>query len=82
MNPIVGSQKQSEELVASLLSQFESDRAGIWQTEIFGRTLNDLVREGMRGKLQRMPEDVRAKLREALEKIINEGTGGMICIML
>ena len=82
VNPIVGSQKQSEELVASLLSQFESDRAGIWQTEIFGRTLNDLVREGMRGKLQRMPEDVRAKLREALEKIINEGTGGMICIML
>ena len=82
INPIVGSQKQSEELVKSLQEAFESDREGIWETEIFGKTLNDLVREGMSGKLQRMPEDVRAKLREALEKIINEGSGGMICIML
>ena len=82
INPIVGSEKQSEELVKSLQSAFEADREGIWDTEIFGKTLNDLVREGMSGKLLRMPEDVRAKLREALEKIINEGTGGMICILL
>lgn len=82
VNPIVGSEKQSGELVRSLLDQFENNREGIWETEIFGKTLNDLVREGMSGKLLRMPEDVRAKLREALEKIINEGSGGMICIML
>lgn len=82
VNPIVGSEKQSEELVKSLMDEFEHNREGIWETEIFGKTLNDLVREGMSGKLLRMPEDVRAKLREALEKIINEGSGGMICIML
>ena len=82
INPIVGSEKQSEELVKSLQGAFETDREGIWETEIFGKTLNDLVREGMNGKLQRMPEDARLKLRLALEKIINEGSGGMICILL
>ena len=82
VNPIIGAQKQSEELVESLKAQFEGDRDGIWDTEIFGKTLNELVREGVSGKLSRLPEDARAKLREALEKIINEGTGGMICILL
>ncbi len=82
INPIVGSEQQSQELVNALREAFDSDRDGIWETEIFGKTLNDLVREGMSGKLQRMPEDVRAKLREALEKIINEGGGGVICILL
>ena len=82
VNPIVGTEKQSQELVESLRQAIEDDCGRIWETEIFGKTLNDLVREGMNGKLQRMPEDVRAKLRLALEKIINEGSGGMICIML
>lgn len=82
VNPIIGTQKQSEELVNSLKGEFESDRSGIWDTEIFGKTLNELVREGVSGKLARLPEDARAKLRESLEKIINEGTGGMICILL
>ena len=82
VNPIIGQQKQSEELVESLRAQFAGDREGIWDTEIFGKTLNELVREGVSGKLSRLPEDVRAKIRDALEKIINEGTGGMICILL
>ena len=82
VNPIVGTEKQSEELVKYLLSGFENDRAGIWETEIFGKSLSDLVREGLASKLTRMPEDVRMKLQEALKKIINEGTGGMICILL
>lgn len=82
VNPIIGSQKQSEELVDNLRAQFNGDREGIWDTEIFGKTLNALVREGISGKLARLPDDARAKLREALEKIINEGTGGMICILL
>ena len=82
VNPIIGQQKQSEELVESLKAQFAGDREGIWDTEIFGKTLNELVREGVSGKLSRLPEDVRAKIRDALEKIINEGTGGMICILL
>ena len=66
----------------SLLSEFESNRTGIWETEIFGKSLNDLVREGMSSKLTRMPEDVRMKIQESLQKIINEGNGGMICILL
>ncbi len=82
VNPFVGSQSQSEALAASLREQLAGDGEGIWETEIFGKTLDELVRDGMNGKLQRMPEEVRGKLREALEKIINEGGGGMICIML
>ena len=82
VSPIVGTEKQSEELVQSLLSEFESNRTGIWETEIFGKSLNDPVREGMSSKLTRMPEDVRMKIQESLQKIINEGNGGMICILL
>ena len=82
VNPIVGAESQSRELADRLSEQLAEDAEGVWETEIFGRTLNELVRDGMNGKLARMPEDVRGKLREALEKIINEGSGGMICIML
>ena len=82
VNPIIGEQKQAEELVDNLKAEFNGNRDGIWETEIFGKTLNDLVREGIGGKLSRLPEDARAKLREALEKIVNEGAGGMICILL
>ncbi len=82
VSPVVGTEKQSEELVRYLLSEFENNRAGIWETEIFGKSLNELVREGLSNKLTRMPEDVRSKIQEALKKIINEGNGGMICILL
>ena len=82
VSPIVGTEKQSEELMQYLMSEFENNRAGIWDTEIFGKSLNDLVREGLAGKLARMPEDVRMKMQESLKKIINEGSGGMICILL
>jgi len=82
VSPIVGTEKQSEELVKYLLSEFESDSSGIWDTEIFGKSLNDLVREGLSTKLMRMPDDVRLNIQSALSKIINEGSGGMICILL
>jgi stage IV sporulation protein A len=82
VSPIVGTEKQSEELVQYLLSGFEGDKSGIWSTEIFGKSLDDLVREGLSTKLTRMPEDVRMKIQESLQKIINEGNGGMICILL
>jgi len=82
VSPIVGTEKQSEELMRNLLDEFESDRGGIWQTEIFGKSLNELVREGMSSKLTRLPEDVQQNLASALSKIINEGNGGMICILL
>lgn len=82
VSPIVGTEKQSEELVHSLLSQFESDPASIWESNIFGKSLYDLVNDGLHNKLSRMPEESRNKLRETLQRIINEGSGGLICIIL
>ena len=82
VSPIVGTEKQSEELVEHLLREFENEPDKIWETNIFGKSLNELVREGLSGKLTMMPEDVRQKMQEALQKIINEGNGGMICILL
>ncbi|MBQ6164849.1 MAG: stage IV sporulation protein A [Clostridia bacterium] len=80
--PVVGSESQSEELVKYLLKEFEEDPAKIWQSNIFGTSLNDLVNEGLRAKLNHMPEDARYKLRETLEKIINDGCNGLICFIL
>nr|WP_297172407.1 stage IV sporulation protein A [uncultured Agathobaculum sp.] len=82
VSPIVGTEKQSEELVHYLLSEFEEQPEKIWDTNIFGKSLNDLVREELSHKLSRMPDDARGKIRETLEKIINESAGGLICIIL
>ena len=82
VSPIVGSEKQSEELVRYLLSEFEVDPTKIWESNIFGKSLHELVNEGLRNKLDKMPEDAQLKLQETLQKIINEGSGGLICIIL
>jgi len=82
ISPIVGSEKQSEELVSYLLSEFEEAPDKIWQSNIFGKSLSELVNEGLNNKLYRMPEDARGKLQQTLERIINEGAGGLICIIL
>ena len=82
VSPIVGSEKQSEELVNYLLSEFENDPIKIWESNIFGKSLHELVNEGLQNKLYKMPEDAQAKLQETLERIINEGSGGLICIIL
>ena len=82
VSPIVGSEKQSEEMIHYLLQEFEGDIKKIWQSNMFGKSFHELVNEDLQGKLMRMPEDVRVKLRETLERIINEGTGGLICIIL
>ena len=82
VSPIVGSEKQSEELVNYLLSNFEDDPAKIWESNIFGRSLHELVNEGLQTKLAKMPVDAQAKLQETLERIVNEGSGGLICIIL
>lgn len=82
VSPIVGSEKQSEELVNYLLSEFESDPQKIWESNIFGKSLHELVNEGLQNKLCRMPEDAQMKLQETLERIVNEGSGGLICIIL
>lgn len=82
VSPIVGSEKQSEELVNYLLSGFESDPKKIWESNIFGKSLHELVNEGLQTKLSKMPEDAQIKLQETLERIVNEGSGGLICIIL
>ena len=80
--PIVGSESQSEELIKYLLKEFEENPSEIWKSNIFGTSLHELVNEGLHNKLYRMPADARAKLQETLERIINEGCSGLICIIL
>ncbi len=82
VSPIVGSEKQSEELVNYLMQEFEGNPTDIWKTNIFGKSLHELVNEGLQNKLYKMPEDAQCKLQETLERIINEGSGGLICIIL
>lgn len=82
VNPIVGSEKQSEDLVMYLLQEFEEDPIKIWESNIFGKSLHELVNEGLHTKLSRMPSDARMRMQETLERVINEGCSGLICIIL
>lgn len=82
VSPIVGSEKQSEEMIQYLLQEFEGDTRKIWQSNIFGKSFHELVSEDLHTKVKRMPEEAREKLRETLQCIINEGSGGLICIIL
>ena len=82
VSPIVGSEKQSEDLVMYLLKEFEEDPTKIWDSNIFGKSLHELVNEGLRTKLSRMPGEARLRLQETLERVINEGCSGLICIIL
>ena len=80
--PIVGSEKQGEDLCNYLMNQFEDDPTEIWNTNMFGKSLHDLVKEGMTGKISSMPKDAQCKIRKTLTKIVNENKGGVICILL
>lgn len=82
VSPAVGSERQSEELVQYLMKEFEGDAGRIWQSNIFGKSLHELVTEGLNAKLNHMPDEARNKLRETIQRIINEGSGGLICIIL
>ncbi len=82
ITPIVGSEAQSEELVSYLLKEFEESPSKIWDSNIFGKSLHELVNEGMHNKLYRMPQDAREKIRATIERIINDGCNGLICIIL
>ena len=82
VTPIVGSEQQSEELVTYLLKEFEESPNKIWDSNIFGKSVSDLVNEGLHNKLCRMPEKARLKVGETVEKIINDGCNGLICIIL
>jgi len=82
LTPIIGTEKQCEELVRYMLNEFEENPEKIWGSEIFGKSVSDLVREGIQNKLQRMPENAQVKLQETVQRIVNDGSGGLICIII
>lgn len=82
ISPIIGSEQQSEDLVKYLLGEFENNKKGIWETNMFGVSLNSLVKEDLNNKLGSMPQDVRNKLRKTISRIVNEGKGGVLCVLL
>ena len=82
VSPIVGTEKQSEDLVMYLLSEFEDDPVKIWDSNIFGKSLHELVNEGLHTKLSRMPSDARNRIQETIERVINEGCNGLVCIII
>ena len=82
ISPIVGSEKQSEELISYFNEQMQDDPSKLWELNMFGKSMHDMVKEGLQSKLYRMPNDAQVKLQETLQKIINEGSGGLICILL
>ena len=82
LSPTVGSEQQGEELIKNLLADFETDPGKLWNTNIFGKSLDVLVNEGVQAKLLHMPQAARNRLQQTLERIINEGCDGLICILL
>ncbi len=82
VSPIIGNEEQSREFIDHLISDYEEEPEKIWDLNIFGRTLSSMVSDGMQNKIYRMPEDAQMKLQENLQKIVNEGSGGLICIIL
>lgn len=82
VSPIVGTEKEGEELVSSIMSEFENDPKSIWETQMFGKSLHSIVREGLTNKLVAMPQETQGKMRKTVGKIVNEGKGGVICILL
>ena len=82
ISPIVGSEKQSEDLIMYLLDEFEEDPVKIWDSNIFGKSLHELVNEGLHTKLARMPIEARMRVQETIERVINDGCNGLVCIIL
>ena len=82
VSPIVGTEQQGEDLINFIMNKFEDNPAGIWDTNMFGKSLHDLVKEGMAGKINAMPKDAQNKMRKTVTRIVNENKGGLICILL
>lgn len=82
ITPLIGTERQAEELARYLLDEFEADPQKVWESNIFGKSLHDLVREGIQNKLYRMPENAQHKLQDTLQRIVNDGNGGLICIII
>ncbi len=82
VSPAIAGGKQSEDVINYLLQEFEGDSGKIWESNIFGKSLYEIAGEGLQAKIKKMPEDARSKLRETLQRVVNEGSGGLICILL
>ena len=82
VSPAVGGERSSEEIINFLLQEFEGDVSRIWESNIFGKSLYDIASEGLTAKIKKMPMEAQGKLQETLQRIINEGSGGLICIIL
>lgn len=82
VTPLIGTEKQCEDLVNYIMEGFEDNPQGLWQTNIFGKSLSELVKEGIQSKLYRMPENAQVKLQQTIERIVNDGGGGIICIII
>ena len=82
ISPLVGTEQQGEDLVKYLLKEFESNPQGLWETNMFGKSLHSLVNEGLNNKIVQMPLEAQKKMRKTLGRIVNEGKGGIICILL
>ena len=82
VSPVVGTEKQGEELIRRLTDEFEGNPAAVWEKDFLGTPLHQLIKEGLESKLIRMPEDAQHKLQETLQRIVNEGSGGLVCIIL
>jgi stage IV sporulation protein A len=82
VSPAVGGGKASDEILGFLLQEFEGDASKLWESNLFGKSLYDIASESLSAKIRRVPENARGKFRDALERIVNEGGGGLICIIL
>ena len=82
ITPLIGTERQAEELVKYMLDEFESDPKKVWESNIFGKSLHNLVREGIQNKIYRMPQNAQHKLQDTLQRIVNDGSGGLICIII
>ena len=82
VSPAIGSEKQSDDIINYLLQEFEGDTGKIWESNIFGKSLYDIAGEGLQAKIKKMPEEAQGKLQETLQRVVNEGSGGLICIIL
>lgn len=82
VTPAIGGETASEDIINFLLQGFDGDVNRIWQSNIFGKSLNDIAEEGLNSKIEALPDNVKSKLQDTLQRIINEGSGGLICILL
>lgn len=82
INPIIGTEQQAADMIKYLSDEFAQSPGKLWESNLFGKSLYEMINEGLQDKLGNMPEESRKKLSETLERIINEGSGGLICIII